>query len=240
MEGHPTALSPKVRNVWRAIGRTGGKYVLIGGTALAWRLGHRVSFDVDLCTSGPVDHPRVLRKRWANEAIGRHKWLRRRPDHYVKFFATDTAPKIDIHGRVPGGCLDLPACAPNGLRIASLTDILKQKMVAMAVREEERDGEDVAAILKHGKVDVRLAVAALRDETGTGIGADESERLGRRLEDLPHSPWRDFPELATLVPELLSERTASLRLAFDRIEGPDRLPHRRSHPAKRKRTPKRD
>ena len=90
------------------------------------------------------------------------------------------------------------------------------------------------------KRDVRLAAAALRDETGTGIGPDESESLGRRLEDLSHSPWRGFPELATLVPELLSEHTASLRLAFDRIEGPDRLPHRRGRQAKRKRTPRRD
>ena len=226
MEGHPDALGPKVRNVWNALGRTSGKYVLVGGTALAWRLAHRVSLDVDLCTSGPVDHPRALRRRWAEEAIGKHKWLRRRPDHYVKFFETATTPKIDVHGRVPGGCLNLPTCAPNGLRIASLTDILKQKLVAMAVREEVRDGVDVAAILKHGEADLRLAAAGVRDETGTGIGPDETEHLGRRLAELSRSPWRDLPELATLAPELLSDRPATLRLACDRIEGPDRLPNR--------------
>ena len=226
MEGHLSILAPKVRNVWDSIGRTGGKYVLIGGTALSWRLGHRESYDVDLCTGAPVDHPRVLRRRWANESIGKHKWVRRRPDHYIKFFSTDTAPKIDVHGRVPGGCLDLPTCAPNGLRIASLTDILKQKLVAMTAREVARDGEDVAAILKHGKANVRLAVAALRDESGIGIGPDESERLGQRLEDLAHSPWYDFPELSTLAAELLSEHTVALRVACDRIEGPERLPNR--------------
>ena len=226
MEGHLTALAPKVRNVWDSMGQTGSKYVLIGGTALAWRLGHRESYDVALCTSLPVDHPRVLSRRWANEAIGKHKWVRRRPDHYVKFFATDTAPKIDVHGRVPGGCLDLPTRAPNGLRIASLTDILKQKLVAMAVREVARDGEDVAAILKCGKANIRLAVAALRDESGIGIGPDESERLGQRLEDLSHSPWYAFPELATLASELLSEHTVALRVTCNRIEGPDELPNR--------------
>ena len=182
-----------------------------------------MSFDVDLVTSGPVDHPRVLRRRWANAAIGKHKWLRRSPDHYVKFFATDTAPKIDVHGRVSVGCLDTPTCAPNGLRIASLTDILKQKLVAMCGREEQRDGMDVAAILTHGQANVRLAVAALRDETGIGLGGDEAERLGQRLADLRHSPWRDFPELATLAPELLHRHTAPLTLACDRIEGPDTL-----------------
>ena len=229
--GHLDALSPEVRNVWEAVGRTGDQYVLIGGTALAWRLGHRMSFDVDLCTSGSVEHPLVLRRQWAHPDIGKHKWLRRKPGHYVNFFATDTTPKIDVHGRVSVGCLDTPTRAPNGLLIASLTDILKQKLAAMSAREEERDGEDVAAILTHGQANVRLAVAALRDETGIGLGVGETERLGRRLADLPHSPWRGFPVLATLVPELLAERTVPLTLASDRIEGPDRAPPRDPEPS---------
>jgi len=218
-----SALSPKVQNVWASLGRTGDKYVLVGGTALAWRLGHRVSFDVDLATSGPCEHPRVLRSRWANDAIGKHKWLRKHPDHYIKFFATETTPKIDVHGRVPAGCLALPTRAENGLRIASVTDILKQKLVAMAFREEVRDGEDVVAILTRGRANVRLAVAALRDESGIGVGEDDAERLGKRLQDLPHSPWRGLPALAALVPELLSEHPVALKLASERIEGPEIL-----------------
>lgn len=136
---HFEFLSDKIRNVWEALGRTGGQYVLIGGTALAYRLGHRVSVDIDLCTSRPAEHPNVLRRKWNSPAIGKHKWLRRRPDHYIKFFETECAPKIDVHGKVPGGCLELPQTAPNGLRIASVTDILKQKLIAMCDREPPRD-----------------------------------------------------------------------------------------------------
>ena len=67
--GHPSALSPEILNVWDSLGQTGSNYVLVGGTALAWRLGHRMSFDVDLVTSGPVDHPRVLRRPGHSMAV---------------------------------------------------------------------------------------------------------------------------------------------------------------------------
>lgn len=41
---HLDFLGDKIRNVWDALGRTGDQYVLIGGTALAYRLGHRAGF----------------------------------------------------------------------------------------------------------------------------------------------------------------------------------------------------
>lgn len=149
-----------------------------------------------------------------------------------KVFRTDTAPKIDTHGLVPTGCLEAPTSASNGLRIASLTDILKQKLAAMAVREVKRDGEDVAAILEHGKANVRLAIAALRDETGIGLGADESERLALLISDLSHTVWQNFPTLSTLVPQLLSKSAVPLTLACDRIEGPSLLQVAREAPSR--------
>lgn len=222
---HFDFLSDKIQSVWEALGRTGDQYVLIGGTALAYRIGHRISVDIDLCTSRPAEHPNVLRKKWSTPAIGRHKWLRRRPDHYIKFFETEHAPKIDVHGKVPGGCLELPQRAPNGLRIASVTDILKQKLVAMCDREQPRDGEDVAAILTSGLANVEQAVAGLRDQTGMlGIGDSEARLLAQRLADLRHSPWRGFPALEALAPVLLAKDRARPILAHERVEGPSTVP----------------
>ena len=222
---HYNFLSAKIQHVWEALGRTGDQYVLIGGTALAYRLGHRISRDIDLCTSRPAEHPNVLKRKWNSTAIGKHKWLRRRPDHYIKFFETEKAPKINVHGRVPGGCLELPRVAPNGLRVASITDILKQKLVAMCDREQPRDGEDVAAILASGLASIENAVAALRDQTGMlGVGDAEVETLAQRLADLRHSPWRAFPCLEALAPALLSESCAAPSVACGRIEGPADVP----------------
>ena len=222
---HFDFLSDKIQNVWEALGRTGDQYVLIGGTALAYRLGHRVSVDIDLCTSRPAEHPNVLRRKWNSPAIGKHKWLRRRPDHYIKFFETEHAPKIDVHGKVPGGCLELPQTAPNGLRIASVTDILKQKLVAMCDREQPRDGEDVAAILASGLANVDQAVAALRDEFRmVGVGDYEAESLGERLANLRHTPWSACSGLVALAPVLLTTNREKPNLACKRIEGSANVP----------------
>lgn len=227
LKGHVDSLDHKVQNVWEALGRTGEQYVLVGGTALAWHLGHRVSYDIDIATSGPVEHPRTLRKRWNHEGIGKHKRVRVSPDHYTKFFATDMAPKIDIHGKVHTACLDAPTFASTGLRIASLTDILKQKLVAMSVRMEKRDGQDVAAILKDGRANVELAIRGLRNTTGTGIGPDETETLARLLGDLSATPWKEFPILKEVAPRLLSAQDVPLEPFCDEIQGPKDL--RRIH-----------
>lgn len=222
---HVECLGEKARNVWDAIGRAGERYVLIGGTALALRLGHRVSIDIDLATSLPCEHPRVLRRRWNDPRIGRHKWLRRTPDHYIKFFATVEAPKIDVHGRVPGGCLATPETAANGLRVASLTDILRQKLVAMCHRDESRDGEDVLALLRDGRADVEQAVAALHDDVyAMGVGEAEAYALGDRLRDLPASPWHKHVGLAALAEPLMATGLPSPARYAEHIQGPHVVP----------------
>ena len=221
---HYHALSENIRNVWDSIGRSGPSYVLIGGTALAYLLGHRVSQDIDLATSRPAEHPNALRRKWDNDLIGKHKWLRRSPDHYIKFFPTDQSPKIDVHGKVRGGCLELPRLASNGLRISSITDILRQKLTAMCFREEERDGKDVAAILESGAANVEQAVAGLRDERlMMGVGDVQAAILGERLQDLAHSPWHAYSSIRTLAEPLTAESWARPRPACERIEGPDEV-----------------
>lgn len=228
---HVDCLGPKVRNVWDALGRTGERYVLIGGTALALRLGHRVSVDIDLATSLPCEHPRVLRRHWGDPRIGKHKWLRRTPDHYIKFFATAEAPKIDVHGRVPGGCLDTPETAANGLRIAALTDLLRQKLIAMCHRDESRDGDDVAALLQDGRANVERAVAGLHDDVhALGVGEDEAHTLGDRLADLAASPWHEHAGLVVLVEPLMATGLASPVCHAEQIQGPVGVPRLSSRP----------
>ncbi|MCY4200244.1 MAG: nucleotidyl transferase AbiEii/AbiGii toxin family protein [Gammaproteobacteria bacterium] len=217
------SLDGKIQAIWSALGRTGNRYVLVGGTAIAWQIGHRVSYDIDLVTSDAVEHPRILRKRWNHAEIGKHKIIRRKPDHYVKFFATTTTPKIDVHGKLTGrGCIALPSVADNGLRIASLTDLLAQKMIAMCHRREQRDGIDVAAIIQDGRADIDLALDALCDEY-YGVGEDEVENLLTTLADIDISPWRNIAGLDGLLSALQLHTPRLLkRVSYD-IQGPVRL-----------------
>ncbi len=219
---HLDRLSPKIRALWEALGRTGPRYVLVGGAAIALRLGHRQSVNVELATGLPCEDPDVLRRRWADERLGPDKWIRRKPDHYIKFFATDDAPKIDVHGQVTGGCLDSPETASNGMRIASPTDLLRQKLAAMCTRGEARDGFDAEALLLDGRADRERAVAAVHQESlRMGPGPIEAHGLGQRLTWLSRSPWADYAALADLVPLLKAAWPTPPRRASEWVHGPE-------------------
>lgn len=183
------ALDSKIQNIWSALGQTGPEFVLVGGTAIAYQLGHRVSYDIELSSSKPIGHPRMLRRKWNCQEVGQHKVLRRNPDNYVKFFPTASAPKIDVHGKLMArGCLELPSIADNGLRIASLTDLLAQKLMAMTERDAQRDAFDVTALIRDGRAELELAISAACDETGYGLGEDCADRLGLKLLDTEVMP----------------------------------------------------
>ena len=97
---HTGRLESKIRRIWRSLGRIGPRYTLIGGTAIALYCNHRESVDVDISCSGAAEHPRTIRRNIGGE-IGKHKVLQRRTGIVIKFFATETSPKIEIHGTDP-------------------------------------------------------------------------------------------------------------------------------------------
>ncbi len=147
--------------------------------------------------------------------------LRRNPDNYVKFFPTASAPKIDVHGKLTvRGCLELPSIADNGLRIASLTDLLAQKLMAMAERDAQRDALDVTALIRDGRAELEFAISAACDETGYGLGEDCADRLGLKLLDTEVMPWQESPELKLLREALTSVRVEPIRQASANIQGP--------------------
>ena len=151
--------------------------------------------------------------------------MRRAPDHYMRFFATPETPKIDVHGCIPSGCLDTPETAANGLRIASLTDLLRQKLIAMCHRNEPRDGWDVAALLEDGRASVEHAVAGLHDDVhALGVGEEEAHALGERLADLPASPWHEYPAITGTVEALMATGLAPPTPHAEEIQGGPRVP----------------
>ena len=215
MQGRMDRLSPKIQSLWEVLGRVGPRYVLVGGTALSFRIGHRESVDIDLLTSAPADHPRVIAER-LGRPVGKHKWLRRRPDHYIKFFATDDAPKIDIHGKSPLPCLADPDTADNGLRIASLTDILLHKLLALSAREECRDLLDLQALAAEAGADADNAGAAVSSGSW-GLDRSEADELGQRLSDL--RGWGADSGLRTLGCAVLAGLDRAPHLAHRQVQG---------------------
>lgn len=210
-------LSPKIQAVWPNLGAIGGsdQFVLVGGSALALQLGHRESVDIDLVSSQPCPHPRTLKRQLSIDGIGSHRWIRKKRSHYMKFRETAAAPKIDIHGKSRIPCLVAPKRASNGLRIASLTDILFHKLLAAVDRRAERDGVDVLALLASP-----AAVATALDAAFDAAGSEAMAMLAWCMRHPERMRWPASDRWDGFAEAIDRHRPSPLVPVSKRVEGP--------------------
>lgn len=144
-------------------------FVLIGGTALAMQLHHRISEDLDFMQAmeGPLPRGRVraLCQRLANQGWS----LRSNPapalvaefedsgrdwaDYQQDFVADDPAGgsvKLTLVNAPPENlsCLDRTDLASFGPRIASVQELFRLKCIAAADRSKSRDWLDLYLLLQ--------------------------------------------------------------------------------------------
>ncbi|MCK5528227.1 MAG: nucleotidyl transferase AbiEii/AbiGii toxin family protein [Kiritimatiellae bacterium] len=127
-------------------------FILVGGTSLALRLGHRISSDIDLFSvkSFDVDHiTQLLRKEYMIQAL-------ETAENTIRGSINDI--KIDIIShRYP--MIEPPVCI-DGLRLASLKDIAAMKLNAITNRGSKKDFTDYAELLDHFSHDEMLSFFA--------------------------------------------------------------------------------
>lgn len=131
-------------------------YVLYGGTAIALRLGHRVSVDFDFFTSQPVNR-QALRA-----ALPFLKDTTVRQDSQNTFeVVTPTGVKVSFFGGLEFGRVGRPQKTSDGvLCVASLADLMATKLKVILQRSEAKDYQDIAAMVRAGvRVDAGLAAA---------------------------------------------------------------------------------
>ncbi|MCC5850725.1 MAG: nucleotidyl transferase AbiEii/AbiGii toxin family protein [Verrucomicrobia bacterium] len=115
-------------------------FYLVGGTALALRLGHRVSEDIDLFTSAPFD-ARQLSEQLVNQVgMKQSESLR----NTVRGFVDGIKLECIAH-QYP---LIESVETVEGIRIASLKDLAAFKGNAIANRGAKKDFWDIHALLK--------------------------------------------------------------------------------------------
>jgi predicted nucleotidyltransferase component of viral defense system len=116
-------------------------FFLVGGTALALRLGHRISVDIDLFCQSPFDSSQLLRDLDASIGIQESSHLRN--------------TLRGISGGIKLECIShqYPLLHPveevEGVRIASLQDLAAFKGNAISNRGAKKDFWDVHAVLEH-------------------------------------------------------------------------------------------
>ena len=218
---HTGRLESKIRRIWPELGKIGPRYTLIGGTAIALYCNHRESVDVDLSCSGAAEHPRTIRNNIGAE-IGKHKVLQRRTGIVIKFFATQTSPKIEVHGTDPWKMTAPPLRADNGLHIAAPCDLAARKLAAMIERDSPRDGEDLEALLRGG-ADIGSAARNVVAQ----VNRESLERLGERLQQNPLERWPKLEAHREVLTSLQMAATGVIEPAPSRItfeeKGADRF-----------------
>jgi hypothetical protein len=147
------------RSLWKELKATPKQFVLYGGTALALRLGHRVSEDFDFFTNTIIV---------PEDLLGTIPYLR---DGKVTLLRENTLTVVlDRSGPVSvsffGGLGLTRVSSPdtaddNGVQVASLLDVAGCKMAVVQSRAEGKDYRDIAALLEYG-VSLAKALAAAK------------------------------------------------------------------------------
>ena len=112
---------------------------LVGGTALALQLGHRISIDLDLFGEELPDRDQFLAE--INEEANPLS----NQDYFFAFEVRGV--KVDVL-RFPYPLIR-PVIETEGLRMASLEDIAAMKIIAVANRGSKKDFFDIAVLLQH-------------------------------------------------------------------------------------------
>jgi hypothetical protein len=137
------------RALWPRLADVPRSFVLYGGTALALRLGHRVSVDFDFFSHDPLDHAALERAApWVLESEA----LQIEPNtRTVLVRANDGSVKVSFFGAITFGRVGEPDVTEDGLvRVASLLDLAGTKVKALLQRVEAKDYLDIAALLETG------------------------------------------------------------------------------------------
>jgi len=115
--------------------------VLAGGTALALRIGHRVSYDLDFFTQRPLRIERLITQ--VRKAVGEFQVISEEEGALI----------LDISGvKVSFFHYDYPFLEETtryaGVRIAGILDIASMKVIAISQRGARRDFVDLYFILR--------------------------------------------------------------------------------------------
>jgi hypothetical protein len=125
------------------------QFVLVGGTNLSLRLGHRLSIDIDLFTSSPFSPEAVTAKIMADfpqtELVSNSD---------IMLFLYINNVKTDMVS-LPYNWL-LPFDVIDGIRLASMPDIAAMKLSAIGRRGVKKDFWDIAALLDFYSLDEML------------------------------------------------------------------------------------
>ena len=191
------------RRLWAELRDTPKAFVLYGGTALALRLGHRQSEDFDFFSNNPFQ-PNLLRD---SIPYLRHAEMTQFQDNTLTAIVDRNGPvKLSFFGSLAIKRVQDPDIVKeNGVRIASMLDLLVSKLKTVQLRAEAKDYRDVL-----GTLDAGLSLAEGLAAAAAIYGNDFNGALS--LKALTFFEDGDLPSLTRTVKQRLLKAATSVNL----------------------------
>jgi hypothetical protein len=144
-------LPPAQRALWPKLVQIPEHFVLYGGTAVALRLGHRVSVDFHFFSERPFTPEALVHEIPLLQTSGL-KVQQSQPNTFTAEIPTNVGPgKLSFFGTIDFGQIRTPdRCADHGLKVASAKDLLALKLATIHSRIEAKDYVDIHALLASG------------------------------------------------------------------------------------------
>lgn len=141
---HPQTVAPRTLELLKRLMQLPAleQFVLVGGTNLALRFGHRLSVDFDLFSNEPFD-PELLYAE-IREVMPDTEFLASNPSMLFLFVE---GIKTDFI-RLPFPYIS-PIETIDGIRLTSVPDIVAMKLSAISQRGVKKDFWDMAELLDH-------------------------------------------------------------------------------------------
>ncbi|MDR1853297.1 MAG: nucleotidyl transferase AbiEii/AbiGii toxin family protein [Azoarcus sp.] len=167
-------LPPAQRRIWPELrGAAELGFVLYGGTAIALRLGHRVSVDFDFFSSQPLDREAI---KAALPFVARSTSIQDKGKSWSLLAPCGDAGdvKVSFFGGISFGRVGEPDFTDDGvMQVASLDDLMATKVKVVLQRAEAKDYRDVAEMIKTG-ANLAKGLAAARLFYGDNFQPEES------------------------------------------------------------------
>lgn len=178
-------LPPEQRELWPELAPTDDLgLVLYGGTAVALRLGHRISVDFDFFSDKPLHHDRL---RHAMAFLSRSTTVQEEPNRLTVLVAgkheASATVKVSFFGGLTFGRVGQPENTEDGvLRVASLDDLMVMKLKVILQRAEAKDYQDIARMIEE-RVSLERGLSAAREMFGPAFQPSESLKALTFFED---------------------------------------------------------
>lgn len=192
------------RELWPELSELPAHFVLYGGTAIALRLGHRVSVDFDFFTDVPLGEAEK------QSLLGEISWLagadilQTDRNTLTVSLPRSTPIKVSFFGAIRNGCVSKPDKTHDHVTcIASLDDLFAHKLKVIHDRAEGKDYQDIACMLMQGQSLAR-GLAAKQVLFGPSVPPIVTLKALAYMDDISE-PWRLTEDMKMAISDSIKQ-----------------------------------